>query len=842
MNRPLPSAKAQPPAAPDSSDVEPKARKVRGPVGWLLGPELIGQLKKVLRKRSDPRDWMPYYRGCAHDECWKRDGSLTRVSAVAGGPDRYASGLHSENGLLAASAGTEASQVRRGAERLTQVAKPAPEQATEANSEIWLDYLSDAGDAVDSMYAVAYASLVSFHGDADPSTWQAASGTKLLSVAKAGETASLPRGQFVFFGGDTAYHVSDAATLRARVQEPFDWAFQDAKSHGHIAKETLSSQRTRRIYGIPGNHDWYDNIEGFSLVFRLGSDSANAGDTGGLPVRLPELERVQLASYVAIQLPFGWQMWGLDIDGGLDGRQQAYFESLASERLIIATPSPAIAFGASIAKKQHRDAASKLKLPLPTLPLASPAASSPRYRLDLSGDIHHYARYYPRAAGDTYGSVVSGLGGAFHHPSFTRASDSKEQLDPVRLYPTSQESRDHVADKLLAWKAGWVGSWARVVPFTLTLILGFAATYSKGGAWLLAQLLSALPGIHAAKMAEGPREMARSLLLLLAIAIAITGLWFAIAFGKRVYEKQLEDPSLAENIVDLWKNRGLARLFSPYRSYMYSWMIGFIALVPFALAPLWPPTAEASRLDLAVLLIVIGLPLACAYVGHSVAAHHLAKPLKWLLAAVGLTHALIQVITCLVFARFFTLSGPPIGAAVFAFLIATGGLYLARPLYKKESQFYTLVLALLPLFLFGLGMAPFIWLAQAPRAEGPAARFGWDSLRFVVSAAAVMPLGTTWLIWYLAVASRLNGHNNEAGSTARVTEFRQLIRFHLRADGLTGYVIAIHNSNDERAVNQAGKNLQFSLVDVFTLPTPPTHPRTPLASPIVGDLESGLSA
>ena len=59
--------------------VPAKERFVRGPVGWLLGPELISKLLKILRKRSDPRDWMPYYRGCVHDECWQRDGKIVEV-------------------------------------------------------------------------------------------------------------------------------------------------------------------------------------------------------------------------------------------------------------------------------------------------------------------------------------------------------------------------------------------------------------------------------------------------------------------------------------------------------------------------------------------------------------------------------------------------------------------------------------------------------------------------------------------------------------------------------------------------------------------------------------------
>ena len=103
-----------------------------------------------------------------------------------------------------------------------------------------------------------------------------------------------------------------------------------------------------------------------------------------------------------------------------------------------------------------------------------------------------------------------------------------------------------------------------------------------------------------------------------------------------------------------------------------------------------------------------------------------------------------------------------------------------------------------------------------------------------------MPLGTTWFLWYLAVTSRLDAHNNEAGGTARVTDYRQLIRFHLRADGLTGYVIAIRDSTKSSPVREGGKNLEFSLVDVFTLPTPPIHPRIPGTPPTVGEIESDL--
>jgi len=425
-------------------DMEQRARVVQAPVGWLLGPELLGQLKKILRRRSDPRDWMPYYRGCVHDECWERDGRLVRVieppgatgPGLPGGPPVSSNRSQSAERTIT----VEKPALRPVLKAIAADAAAATGSAHDCGSEqdVWFDYLADMGDSVDSMYAIAYTTMVSFDGDDATATWPLGDDRKPLTVVAGGDQGKLPRGQFLFIGGDTAYHVADAATLRARVERPFRWAFTDAQANGHLVEHADLHDRSHRIYGIPGNHDWYDNVQGFSQVFRLGSASTSRTGSKDTPIQLPELERMQLASYLAIQLPHGWQLWGLDIDGGLDARQLAYFESLRPlparlpERLILATPSPAIAFGAVIPDDKHRKALEDLKIPLPAVPLAPGAAPTPRYRLDLSGDVHHYARYYPRDRIATYGSVVSGLGGAFHHPSFTRASSTKQRVEPVR--------------------------------------------------------------------------------------------------------------------------------------------------------------------------------------------------------------------------------------------------------------------------------------------------------------------------------------------------------------------------------------------------------------------------
>ena len=58
----------------------------------------------------------------------------------------------------------------------------------------------------------------------------------------------LPRGQFLFVGGDTAYHASDYMTLVNRMQHPFKYAFLDLVNRGLIAAD----EPRRPIFGIPG--------------------------------------------------------------------------------------------------------------------------------------------------------------------------------------------------------------------------------------------------------------------------------------------------------------------------------------------------------------------------------------------------------------------------------------------------------------------------------------------------------------------------------------------------------------------------------------------------------------
>src|SRR5439155_7198119 len=99
-----------------------------------------------------------------------------------------------------------------------------------------------------------------------------------------------------------------------------------------------------------------------------------------------------------------------------------------------------------------------------------PDASWPRElapgtcRLDLSGDMHHYARY-DNQDGD-YAAVVSGAGGAFHHPTFTDFGEHEAQA----VYPTPSESRRAIADALFHPRTIFNGGVVNISAFLVSMV------------------------------------------------------------------------------------------------------------------------------------------------------------------------------------------------------------------------------------------------------------------------------------------------------------------------------------------------------------------------------------
>ena len=105
---------------------------------------------------------------------------------------------------------------------------------------LWIDFVSDTGDDRDVSGAVARLVFAEY------------------APADGGDATILPRGDILLFGGDTAYPVATGREILRRVVQPWNEVLQDVGTGGH----------RRVLLGIPGNHDWYDGLDGFARLFR----------------------------------------------------------------------------------------------------------------------------------------------------------------------------------------------------------------------------------------------------------------------------------------------------------------------------------------------------------------------------------------------------------------------------------------------------------------------------------------------------------------------------------------------------------------------------------------------
>jgi hypothetical protein len=312
---------------------------------------------------------------------------------------------------------------------------------------IWFDYVADTGDDWHAAHDIAFL----MHGDlwVDP-TRGLAPGTSVDTLRQG--TPDLPRGKFLIFGGDTAYHVASAHTIRQRVVDPFDAAY-------HERYRGLPYPELRPLLGIPGNHDWYNSLDGFGRLFRMPVSTTAAasyqhrpGSQG--PISLLGHFPVQDASYLAIRLPWQWDLWAVDIQkekGHIDARQIAFFTAIDRRRsdsrvepqrrkLILLNSIPAVESGLrdQTIEKELARIVENADLPLPKYQL----------RLDLAGDTHNYQRYdlgvETVAPGGKRMAVVAGGGGAFLHPTHNMPGS----LPVAETYPTQEDSR-RLSSKLL---------------------------------------------------------------------------------------------------------------------------------------------------------------------------------------------------------------------------------------------------------------------------------------------------------------------------------------------------------------------------------------------------------
>jgi hypothetical protein len=400
------------------------------------------------------------------------------------------------------------------------------DDGTKEIREFWFDYISDTGDGQTGVYGVGCLCMSDLWLEEDK-----VDASINFRVTDSKNEILLPRGSFLFIGGDTAYHVADYSAIHERFQLPFRWAFESVRKFmrdnlglkadaekfffldkaltpithkdwdGMMSKKTegersehWDSEPLRPIFAVPANHDYYDDIGGFNRQFRrppldeLDERNIESIPAKALPLKIPTFQREQEASYTALQLPFGWWMFSIDSENEkLDFRQKKFFNQIVEKhnpkKLIIATPEPTTVFGKQFGAEDKTARAVSAVLKNDEQPfLKDGELKNEECRLDLSGDVHHYARYWgPKDEKDEshYASVVSGGGGAFFHPTETLIGTSTDEngkkvcgeIPPTKVFPSQEKSRNRVADRIFDLHNIKKGGYIQIAGAVIAIIL-----------------------------------------------------------------------------------------------------------------------------------------------------------------------------------------------------------------------------------------------------------------------------------------------------------------------------------------------------------------------------------
>jgi hypothetical protein len=400
--------------------------------------------------------------------------------------------------------------------------------------DLWIDYIADTGDDVSVSGAVATLVMDDY---------------ELPDPDDSGKTLLAPRGEILLFGGDTAYPVATAQEISNRVLVPFNRAI-----------EPRQDGKPRVLLGIPGNHDWYDGLDGFARMFRRRDelDEEPRPTLFGVSQRMLEhyaewarefvrggkVEKpkalvlsgytpVQDASYFVLPLSRKIHLFALDRQlKTVDSRQRRFLSNWYHGHPEVAPwvllPDPLYAFGAP--SQTGTQTVEGLGLDFEARP-----------HFLLSGDVHHYERL---SQGRLL-HVVAGGGGAFLHP----APMFEGRLRADVRFPTAQQSRALLT--AVPWKV------------------------AAGRSGLLPHL--ALAAIYGPALAFGSRFFEK-LGVILAAPVAVTliaGTVYALIGGLRVYPRR---------VLPLAYGAGLLTALVPI---LTSLLIGRVAALCSLSVPVW---------------------------------------------------------------------------------------------------------------------------------------------------------------------------------------------------------------------------------------------------------------
>jgi hypothetical protein len=512
-------------------------------------------------------------------------------------------------------------------------------------------------------------------------------------------------------------------------------------------------------------------------------------------------------------------------------------------------------------------------------------------RLDIAGDVHHYARYWGSEPGDAeparYASVVSGLGGAFLHSSSTDVGE----VHAKHRYPEPRKALAETLRRLLNPALILFGGRIGVIGMLVAALLYLAASSAPslqqavepvmesaklefpkpsdppdevGKAvqalqtslnveriprpegpdgkplpahwigWELAYLLVLLPlviGITAwnSRLAERrrrgeiiPDSAYTGSILLLTLAFLGTRYWVYFRHDEKfgAFRPLTSDfavlTMLAVGFLCLWWCRQYddalnAKVRRTGRLSWLDWLQlgilwGFTVLsCVFGIARYGYYPLAVSAVDIVFLVVVLSILIGLPAFAWKAGAHLYRWPGRVGFLLLGLVHAVLQLsVPVVLVVSCDPMFGGLAALATVAFTLAVGQLvpYLMRRSRAQERRLVGALLLALWLA-WGIGLMAFAWLHRMPQEV--------DIWSFALALGLGTILSCTWLGWYLAVSLCFDGHNNEAGGGARIDHYKQLIRFRLNRDGLTGYVIAVDKPQAD------GRELRPKVIDVFEL-------------------------
>jgi hypothetical protein len=326
--------------------------------------------------------------------------------------------------------------------------------------DLWIDFIADTGDDVSVSRAMAALVSASY---------------ELQEPDDPSKPLLAPRGDILLFGGDTAYPVATTTEITRRVLVPFSEAFA-----------RVDDGTERVLLGVPGNHDWYDGLDGFGRMFRRREAPVEGerrsmltiskhmlehhaewarefvrGGTVTKPdaLELPRYTPVQNASYFILPLTPTIHLFGVDrqlkdVDPNQLRFQLGWYRRHPEVCPWILMPDPLYRFGR----------------PSPTgteMVRALGFDFDTRPHFLLAGDVHHYERTWH---GPTL-HVIAGGGGAFLHPA---PMFEGRQRAEVR-WPTASQSRallGQVPWKIALGRSGFLPHIALGLIFSLGMAIG----------------------------------------------------------------------------------------------------------------------------------------------------------------------------------------------------------------------------------------------------------------------------------------------------------------------------------------------------------------------------------